>query len=97
MGAPSPHLRQAHEVQPEPASPDELLAVWRDAVRAAELAERMTKEALEGWDDAQSDAIHAELNRLAGQVAKAAALTIEHASDATLRTEEWHHLDGSRR
>ena len=81
-------------MQPDPASPDELLAVWRDAVRAAQLAERMAKEALDGWDDGTSGGIHAELNRLAGQVAKSAALTIEHASDATLRTEEWHHRDG---
>jgi hypothetical protein len=82
-------------VEPMPATPDELLDAWRDAVRAAELAERMTSEALGAWDDGNPDGIHDELNRLAALVAKAAARTSEHAVDATMQTERWHHLEAS--
>lgn len=63
----------------------ELLQAWRDAIRAAELAERMTTAAVRAADDAdlRASAAH-EIAALAGQAAEYAARAGERAAAAAI-------------
>ncbi|HUH00253.1 MAG TPA: hypothetical protein VMQ83_13920 [Gammaproteobacteria bacterium] len=75
-------------MDPEPATTADLLNAWRDAVRAAELAERLATTAAKAADDADLRAlVSTELAELAEQAAaaatRAAARAAAAAADAT--------------
>lgn len=71
----------------EPASTADLLRAWRDAIRAAELAERLAAEAAETAKhaDLQADA-SAEIATLAERAAAAASRAAERATAAAAET-----------
>src|SRR3954447_15004926 len=66
------HL-DALQVTGVPLTASELEEAWRDAVRAAELAERLTTAAAAAVEDAQANVVAAtEVSRLADEAAAAA-------------------------
>ena len=71
-------------------SESELVDVWRDAARAAELAERLANEATEAARDAEAKVgALSEIARLAGEVAASALRAAQRAqvpvTEATAR------------
>ena len=77
----------------------DLLNAWRDAARAAELAERLTTMAVEASEQAEDDATAAaEVASLTESAAQAAASAAESARVAALRASAFaaqareHHL-----
>ncbi len=72
--------RDDHRVDSHDLKPADLLNAWRDAVRAAELAERLASTAVKSAEDAEARAlVAAELAALAEQAAAAAARTAAKA------------------
>ncbi len=75
--APRRGASDAERVFDEPMTTEDLLAAWRDATRAAELAERLAARAREAAKEADRTALSSEeVARLAEQAAMAA----EHAA-----------------
>jgi methyl-accepting chemotaxis protein len=73
----------------EPMSTEELLDAWRDATRAAELAERLATAALRAVERADQDAATAqELATLAEDAATSAERAAEAARQAARRAVE---------
>jgi hypothetical protein len=73
----------------EELKPADLLNIWREAVRAAELAERLASNAAEAYAAAGTRAeASTELAELAQQAADAAARAAERAGTAAARAAE---------
>ena len=77
------------EMQQEPATTAELLAAWREATRAAELAERLSQLAAETADRAEANAFASEeIADMAEEAAAAATRAAERARAAAVRARE---------
>ena len=76
--------------EPSGLSTAELLTAWRDATRAAELAEQLALLALEASQRADHDSAAAvEIADLAARAAEAAERTAEKARTAAARADEF--------
>ncbi len=74
----------------EPKTPAELLLAWRDATRAARLADRLTAEATEAVHEAEDRAVGTEaIAALAQETADAASRTAERAALVAREAADW--------